>query len=200
MFQVGKVLVSRIFTTFGTAAIAANAVSGAINSFTFMPGNGFGIAILTIVGQCVGAKDFESAKYLTGKLMKLTYATVASFSLIILLTMDSIVGLFGLSPEALAIAKRFLLIHCLASPISWPSSFSLPNALRAAGDVRYCMVVSVSSMWVVRVSFAYLFAYVFRMGPIGVWLAMVSDWYVRAVFFVIRWRNGKWRTKTVIQD
>jgi putative MATE family efflux protein len=200
MFQVGKVLVSRIFTTFGTAAIAANAVSGAINSFTFMPGNGFGIAILTIAGQCAGAKDFESAKYLTGKLMKLAYATVAGFSLIILLTMGYIVDLFNLSPEAAQIAKQLLLIHCIASPLSWPSSFTLPNALRAAGDVRYCMVVSVSSMWIVRVSFAYLFAYVFQMGPIGVWLAMVSDWCVRAVFFVFRWRGGKWQTKTVIQD
>ncbi|MDR0410499.1 MAG: MATE family efflux transporter [Treponema sp.] len=200
MFQIGKVLVSRIFTTFGTAAIAANAVSGAINSFTFMPGNGFGVAVLTIAGQCAGAKDFESAKYLTGKLMKLAYATVAGFSLIILLTRESIISLFGLSPEAALIAKNFLLIHCIMSPLSWPSSFTLPNALRATGDVRYCMVVSIASMWIVRVSFAYLFAYAFHMGPIGAWIAMVSDWCVRAVFFIIRWRNGIWQTKTVIQD
>jgi putative MATE family efflux protein len=200
MFQVGKILVSRIFTTFGTASIAANAVSGAINSFTFMPGNGFGIAILTIAGQCAGAKDFESARYLTGKLMKLTYATVAGFSAIILLTMEPVIGLFDLSPEAALIAKHFLIIHCIISPLSWPSSFTLPNALRAAGDVRYCMVVAVASMWIVRVSFAYLFAYAFHMGPIGAWIAMVSDWCVRAVFFTSRWRSGRWRIKTVIQD
>jgi putative MATE family efflux protein len=200
MFQIGKVLVSRIFTTFGTAAIAANAVSGAVNSLTFMPGNGFGVAVLTVVGQCAGAKDFESAKYLTNKLMKLAYATVTGFSLIILLARVPIVGLFGLSPEAALIAKNLLLIHCIMSPLSWPASFTLPNALRAVGDVRYCMVVSIASMWIVRVSFAYLFAYAFHIGPVGVWTAMTGDWCVRAVFFVARWRSGKWRTKTVIPD
>lgn len=200
MFQIGKILVSRIFTFFGTAAIAANAISGSINSLTFMPANAFGIAMLTLVGQSIGAKDYESAKRFTSKLMKLTYATVLGFSLITLLFINRIIGIFNLSAEAQTIAKSLLLIHCIMSPIAWPLSFTLPNALRAAGDARYCMIVAVASMWIIRVLLAYVLAYFFSsMGPICVWIAMVADWCLRGVLFGNRWHSGKWREKAVIE-
>ncbi|MDR3343102.1 MAG: MATE family efflux transporter, partial [Treponema sp.] len=179
MFQIGKILVSRIFTTFGTATIAANAISGSINAVTFMPANAVALALLTIVGQCVGAGDYGATRRNTAKLLKLTYTTVIGFSMITFIFMDPILGIFKLSPEARTIAKGFLWVHCIMAPLSWPASFTLPNALRAAGDVRYCMLVAILSMWAIRVSAAYILAYPIGLGPIGVWIAMVSDWCVR---------------------
>jgi putative MATE family efflux protein len=198
MFQVGKILVSRIFTTFGTAAIAANAISGAINSFSFMPANAFGIAMITIVGQSVGAKDYGAARRHTATLIKLSYITITASSIAILIFMMPVIRVFGLSAESQSIARSLLLVHCIMSPIAWPVSFTLPNALRAAGDARYCMWVAVASMWIVRVVFAYLLAYTFGMGPIGVWVAMVADWCVRGLFYAVRWKRGRWQTKSVI--
>ena len=55
MFMVGKLLTQRIFAAFGTVAIAANAITGVINSLSFMTGSAFGITIMVVVGQCVGA-------------------------------------------------------------------------------------------------------------------------------------------------
>ncbi|GHV88655.1 MATE family efflux transporter [Spirochaetia bacterium] len=198
MFQIGKLLVSRIFTTFGTAAIAANAITASITAFSFMPANAISLALLTIVGQCAGAADYTAAKKLTAKLMKLTYGSVFVLSVITIIFMDTLLGIFGLTQEAVTIAKQLLWIHCVMAPISWSISFSLPNALRASGDVRYCMVVATVSMWLVRVLTSYLLAYPLGFGPAGVWYAMVADWCVRGVCYASRWKSGKWQSKAVI--
>jgi putative MATE family efflux protein len=198
LFQIGKILVSRIFTTFGTSAIAANAICGVINSVTFMPANAFALAMITVVGQCVGASDYKSARKGTAKLMKLTYVSVFFLSVITLVFMDPILGIFHLSPESQALAKQLLWVHCVMAPLSWPGSFTLPNALRAAGDARYCMVVAVISMWTIRISAAYILAYPLKLGAVGVWYAMVSDWCVRGICYGWRWKHGRWQDKRVL--
>jgi putative MATE family efflux protein len=154
MFQIGRLLTQRIFTFFGTTAIAANAIAGVVNSFSFMPGMAFGMALLTVVGQCVGAGDYGAAKKETAKLMKLAYITLILISGAIFIFLEPLVSLFSLSPEAHDLAKSFLRIHCISMAAGWPMSFALPNALRAAGDARYVMIVASVSMWTVRVSAA----------------------------------------------
>jgi putative MATE family efflux protein len=198
MFQIGKILVSRIFTTFGTTAIAANAVAAAVTAFPFMPAQACALALLTIVGQCIGAGNYDEAKRNNRKLMTVSYGTVIFLSLVIAVFLDPIVGLFHLSPEAHETAKRFLLYHCIAAPLFWPASFTLPNALRAAGDVRYVMITASISMWLVRVCGAYIMAYPLGFGPIGVWYAMFADWTFRTVCYVSRWRGERWKEKRVI--
>jgi len=200
MFQIGRLLTQRIFPIFGTSAIAANAVASVVNSFSFMPGTAFGIALLTIVGQCVGAGDYSEAKKQTFKIMRLAYITLFIISAFIFIFMESLVSLFSLSPEAHNLAKGFLRIHCISMALGWSLSFALPNALRAAGDARFVMAASSISMWTVRVSAAYLFTFTLGMGPLGVWLAMGADFVVRGTAFTLRWRGGKWREKQVIRD
>jgi putative MATE family efflux protein len=200
MFQLGRLLTQRIFTTFGTSAMAGNAIAGVINSFSFMPGMAFGLSLITIVGQCIGAGDYVSAKRNTAKIMKLSYLTLFIISAVIYIFMENLVSLFNLSPEAHDLAKVFLRVHCISMAIGWPMSFGLPNALRAAGDARYVMLVAVISMWTVRVSAAYLLSYTFGIGPLGVWLAMGGDFIVRGSFYLTRWVRGAWQNKTVIGD
>jgi putative MATE family efflux protein len=200
MFQIGRLLTQRIFPRFGTGAIAANAIASVINSFSFMPGMAFGIALLTIVGQCVGAKDYSEAKNQTRKIMKLAYITLFAISALIYIFLEPLIALFALSPGAHELARSFLRIHCISMALGWPVSFALPNALRAAGDARFIMIASGISMWIVRVSAAYLFTFVLGMGPIGVWLAMGADFLVRGTSFSLRWAGGRWQEKQVIKD
>jgi putative MATE family efflux protein len=200
MFQIGRLLTQRIFTTFGTSAMAGNAIAGVVNSFSFMPGVAFGMALLTIVGQCAGAKDYAAAKKQTAKIMKLAYITIIGISGLIYIFMDPLINLFSLSPEAHEFAMAFLRVHCISMAIGWPMSFALPNALRAAGDARYVMIVASVSMWTVRVSAAYLLCYVLRVGPLGVWIAMGADFISRGGFYLGRWVRGKWQQKKVIED
>jgi Na+-driven multidrug efflux pump len=200
MFQIGRLLTQRIFTTFGTVALAANAVASVVNSFSFMPGMAFGITLLTVVGQCIGAGDYEAAKKFTAKILKTAFIVIFISSLLIFIFMKQLIGLFNLSPEAHELAKSFLRIHCISMGIGWVFSFALPNALRAAGDARFVMVASSVSMWIVRVGVAYFLAFVIKAGPISVWLAMGLDFVVRGTCFITRWRKGKWQGKKVISD
>jgi putative MATE family efflux protein len=198
MFQVGRLLTQRIFPAFGVAVMAGNAVASVVNSFSFMPGMACGIALLTVVGQCVGAGDYDAAKKQCARIMKITYGTTIVLSSMIWIFRDPLISLFHLSGEAHTYAVSFLYIHCISMILAWPLSFALPNALRAAGDARYVMWVATISMWAVRVSMAYIFTYAFGLGPIGVWLAMSGDFVCRGSFYLGRWLRGRWQEKRVI--
>jgi Na+-driven multidrug efflux pump len=198
MFQIGRLLTQRIFPVFGTAAMAGNAIAGVINSFSFMPGSAFGLALLTVVGQCVGAGEYEEAKKQTARIMKMAFLTILVMNGLIFVFMENLVGLFRLSPPARDYAMAFLRVHCISMIIGWAASFVLPSALRAAGDARYVMIVAAVSMWTVRVSAAYLLTYAAGIGPLGVWFAMGGDFIVRGLCYHLRWVRGKWRTKRVI--
>ena len=200
MFMIGRLLTQRIFPVFGTAAIAANAIASVINSFSFMTGTAFSIALLTIVGQCIGARDYAAAKKQTFKIMKLAYISLIVVSIIIYIFMEPLIGMFHLSPEAGNLATSFLRIHCISMAVGWAMSFALPNALRAAGDNRYVMIAATVSMWTVRVSAAYLFTFALGIGPLGVWLAMGADFLVRGTLYGTRWVGGAWQNKRVITD
>jgi len=198
MFQIGKILITRIFTAFGTVAIAANAVSSTINSLAFMPGNGYGMGLLIIVGQCIGAGDYLAAKRYTKKIMIFAYATYLVININIFIFMNGIIGIFNLSAEAHQLCVTFLRVHCITSTLFWCPSFVLPNALKAAGDARYVMIVAACTMWIVRVCFSYLLAFPLGIGPLAVWLGMGMDFVFRGAFFVRRWLNNKWIEKKVI--
>jgi putative MATE family efflux protein len=200
MFMVGRLLTQRIFVFFGTAAIAANAIASVINSFSFMPGTAFGLTLLTVAGQCIGAGNFREAEKQTLKIMKMTYITLFFISGFIFIYMEPLVSLFQLSPEAHAMAKTFLRVHCISMALGWPMSFALPNALRASGDGRFVMIIATISMWTVRVCAAYLLTFTLGIGPLGVWLAMGGDFIVRGTFYCKRWMGGKWQTKKVITN
>jgi putative MATE family efflux protein len=200
MFQLGRLLTQRIFTVFGTTAIAANAIASVINSFSFMPGTAFGMALLTVVGQCIGAQDYEAAKKYTKKIMIYAYICIFTMSSLIFIFIEPVVSFFNLSGEAHDLVKVFLRIHCISMALGWALSFAMPNALRAAGDARYVMIIATISMWTIRVSCSYLFTFTFKMGPLGVWLAMGGDFMFRGCAYLHRWVQGKWREKKVIED
>lgn len=91
-----------------------------------------------------------------------------------------------------------VLIHNVFNATAYPFSGDLSNGLRSAGDVKFTMYVSIISTIVVRLFLSWLLGIVFDMGVIGIALAMVSDWIVRAVIFLWRQKSGKWKNFQVI--
>ncbi|MDR1787817.1 MAG: MATE family efflux transporter [Treponema sp.] len=200
MFQVGRLMTQRIFPYFGTAAMAGNAIASVVNSCSFMPGNAFGMALLTVVGQCIGAGDYAEAKRQTAKIMKAAWMTIFILSVVIYLAMDPIISIFNVSDEARLFARSYLRLHCISMALFWAFSFCLPNALRAAGDARYVMIAASVSMWTVRVSCSYLLSFAAALGPVGVWAGMGIDFISRGACYMGRWLGGRWQTKRVIRD
>lgn len=193
MFQLGKIVVLSLVSGYGTASLAANAVCNNVASFAILPGMSFGFALLTVSAQCVGAGDFEQVKYYTKRLIQVEYLCMLIANALVVLAIPGILAVYNLSEEASGYCVRILLHHSLCAITIWPLSFTLPNTLRAAADVKVTMVLSIMSMWIFRFGFSVLLGTVFHMGVFGVWVAMTIDWLVRSICFVFRYRSGKWQ-------
>ena len=168
------------------------------SGYLVLTGVALGIGLTTIVGQCLGAgKPEEAMKYLRSVVL-LNYVIIIVLDIAALLTMRPLLGLFTtLSDEGADVAAQLLHSYMLFIFI-WPLAFTVPSFLRAAGDVRFCMVVSICSMWLFRIAGAYLLVKVVHTGAIGIFIAMFLDWVFRAIVFGIRYRQGKWRQIQVI--
>jgi putative MATE family efflux protein len=207
MFQLGKILVLSLVSSFGTFAIAANAVCNVVAMFEILPGMALNLAMTTVIAQCVGAGAYDQVKYYTKKLMMMTYAGIWMINIVIVLLLPVILRAYNLSDATADISRQIKALKggatiIIGTPgrvmLIWPFSFSLPCTLRAAGDAQVTMYISLASMWICRIVFSYIFGKYMGMGVFGVWVAMVLDWIVRSIFMIIRYRSGKWMLKKVI--
>ena len=194
MFQLGKILLLSTVSVLGTAAVAANAVGNMVATFQCIPGLAIGFAMVTVVSRCVGAGDYEKARFYTGKLMKYTYVMMGIAILVSLVGLPWILQLYKVSEEAEACASQLVWLHGVLGAVFWPLSFTLPQALRAAGDTRYTMVSGTVSMWTLRVGLGILMGRYWGLGVLGVWIAMCIDWLLRVTLFVVRFKGHKWET------
>lgn len=197
MFQLGKILVLSLVSTFGTASIAANAVSNTIALFQVLPGMAMGLAVITVISQCVGAGDYRQARYYTKKLMTITYVFMILLNLLIFLLLPPIVRVYRLSAETAGLTAKIVTYHGICACIIWPMAFTLPNTLRAANDVKITMWISVFSMWIFRIVFSYILGEYLDWGVFGIWVAMTIDWLFRAVCFAVRYLRGKWQMQKI---
>ena len=200
MFQAGKLMVLNLITTFGTSAVAANAIANSISGVINVPGSAMGLAIITVIGRCIGAGDTRQAVHYTKLLVGCSYLSMLIMGSALFFSADFLATLFNLSPEAMAMASQVLKFCAIANMLFWPMAFTLPNSLRAAGDAVFTMVVSLTTMFVCRVALSYVFAcsWGLGLGLLGVWLAMFCDWIVRAVCFLWRYWRGSWKKIRVI--
>lgn len=197
LFQAGRIIVVSMISLFGTVQIAANAVANNLDGMGCIPGQAIGLAMITVVGRCVGARDNEQAAAYTRRLVRWAYLTMGLFNGAILLFVGPLVGIYALSGETMELAVLLVRIHCGCGLLLWPVAFVLPNALRAANDVKFTMTVSILSMAVWRIGFSYLLGVQMGYGAVGVWIAMVVDWVCRTICFVWRFHNGVWKTKYI---
>lgn len=193
MFQLGKIIVLSLVSTFGTYAIAANAVCNAVANFQVLPGMAINLAITAVIARCVGAGDYEQAEYFTKKLIRLVYLCMWIINIIVLCLMPLVLWAYNLSDITAQTARSVLYFHSVSACLVWPVSFSIPSVLRAAGDAKVTMVISLASMWIFRIIFSYVLGGWLGLGVLGVWIAMVIDWCVRAVCMTLRYKKGKWK-------
>lgn len=200
MFQVGKLLTQSLISGFGTAAIAANACASTVEMLADIPGTAMSLALVTIVGRCVGAGEYGQARNYTGKLIRITYIFMIVLNMILLLLAQNIAGWYNLTELGTHYAVQLIVYHSICCMLIWPLAFTLASALRSAGDAKFTMTSSVISMWIFRIVLAYVIAEGMNMGVLGVWIAMTIDWAVRAVLNVTRFLGGRWETKSLVES
>ena len=192
LFQLGRILVVSIIALFGTTQIAANAVANNLDAIAVIPGQAMSLAMITVIGQCIGSGDADQARFMAKKLLKITYLINGACCLLTIAVTPLVLRIYSLSPEALSLGMTLIFIHNGCAALIWPASFTLPNVLRAANDVRYPMVCSVASMMLLRLASGYVLAVWCNLGAIGIWIAMVGDWLCRSACFAVRFRGTRW--------
>ena len=197
MFQLGKILVLSLGSGFGTASIAANAVANSVCNVAILGGMSMGYALSSVSAQCVGAGDYEQVRYYTRKFLRYSYGAIVVMNILIVLALPLIIDIYSLSNQTGVMASDIIIYHAILAVLIWAPAFTLPNTLRAANDVGFCMWVSILSMWIFRIGFSFVLAKYAGLGVFGVWVAMTIDWAVRAAFFVFRYRGSKWELKRV---
>ena len=198
VFQLVKVALTSMAALFGTYQIAANGVAQSIWSLAALAGVAMGPVFITVIGQCVGARDLEAADYYFRKLGKYTLAVSTGWNILILVLTPFVLDFYALAPETKKLVLLLVLIHNVFNAGAFPYSGAFSNGLRAAGDVRFTMKVSLASTIGGRLLLSYVLGIVLDMGVIGLALAMAADWTIRAAVFLWRERTGKWREFQVI--
>ncbi len=192
LFQLGKILLLSLISTFGTYAIAANAVCNTLACFNVLPGQAINLALLSVAAMCIGAGDYGQARYYAKKLMWIAIGFTGALSVALAALAPWILKIYQLTPQTEGLAAEILRWHALLAVLFWVPSFTLPNTLRAAGDVIWSMVIAIVSMWIFRIGFAYIFSFYFDGGLLGVWIAMTIDWAFRGICYGLRYHGHKW--------
>jgi len=191
-FYFGRIIVLSLVATFGTAAIAANAVGGTLVMFEALPGMAIGFGMTVVIARCIGAGDYEQARYYTKKIMGIVYAAQILSCFVVLMLLPKIMDVYGLSAASTAMAYKIVWAHAIIEIFIWPLAYTLPVAFRAAGDARFPMIISTLSMIFSRIALGYVLAIYLNMGMFGTWIAMFVDWLLKAIIFLVRYLRGTW--------
>ena len=192
MFQFGKLAVQSTVSTMGTVAISAQAMTDILELVNGIFSNSVGIGLITVAGQCIGARRIEEAKYYVVKLMGIAWIGVLVSCLLVLAITKPVTWISGMEPEAANMCFELVAAMTVVKPILWVGAFGLPYGFKAAGDVRFSMIVSVCSMWIFRVALGSFLVKTFHLGLMAVWIGIFIDWLARAVIFTVRFVRGRW--------
>lgn len=194
LFTFGRVLTVSLISRYGTSEIAANGLANQVDQMGCLVGSACNMAMVTVIGQCVGAGIESQLRYYLKKMMKWTYTCHIIWNLILLAFTPLILKCYTkIEPETIRTTLFLIIIHNGLGLLFWPASFTFPNALRAMNDVKATMFISLGSMFIVRIAASYMLAPLFQSGVYAVWTAMILDWFVRITLFHWRFFSGRWR-------
>ncbi|MBE6490675.1 MAG: MATE family efflux transporter [Methanobrevibacter sp.] len=198
LFQLGRVLVLSLVSTFGTMAIAANSVGYAIGIFSVLPGFAINLGLTAVISRCVGANDYEQAKYYNKKCLVIVFISHVLINIAIFAMLPMILNIYDLSAQTAAMTTEMVIWHGIFAIIIWPLSFTLPATFRGAGDSKSVMYISLAVMFTCRILLSYVIADWMGIGVFGTWIAMFIDWYVRAGIYIYRYFSNKWTEYRVV--
>ena len=192
LFQLGRILVLSLVSTFGTMAIAANSVGYAIGIFSVLPGFAINLGFTAVISRCVGANDYEQVRFYNKKIILIVFISHIIINIVIFALLPFILEIYQLSSQTAAMTSEMVIWHGIFAVIIWPIAFTLPAMFRGAGDSKSVMYISLAVMFTCRIGLSYIIADWMGVGVFGTWIAMFIDWYVRAALYLYRYFSNKW--------
>ena len=191
LLQAAMLNLALILSQLGTAAYAAHNIGIRIAAMAFLPGWGFSVAATTLVGQELGAREPERARKVAYVSFLFALAVMTGMGLVLFVFAEPILRLFTNDADVIRAGLVVIRADGLLQPVI-AASFVFSGALRGAGDTKTTMLITIGSVWALRLVAAYLLAITFGLGLLGVWLAIGIDFASRATWFWLRFKSGKW--------
>lgn len=192
IMRFGQLVYGGLIIKIGTEAYAAHNIAGTIETFSYLPGMGFGVAAATLVGQSLGAKKTDEAQ----KYGLISYFLATGFMVVVgaifYIFAPFLAGLFSEDLEVIDLVVKVLRIIALVQPFLC-ITLVITSALQGAGDTKFPMYSTFIGIWGVRVLGVYLLGIKLNWGLVGVWLAISIDIIVRGIILMIRFMNAKWK-------
>ena len=198
MFQLGKLAIQSTVSTLGTTAIAAQAMTNILENLNGIAAIGVGVGLMTIVGQCLGAGRQDEAVYYIKKLCVIAEVIIIISCLGVFALTKPITILGGMEKASADMCFHMVMWITIVKPLVWIMAFIPGYGLRAAGDVKFSMIVSCCTMWACRFCLCVFLIRVMGFGPMGVWIGMFADWTLRGIIFTWRFHSRKWLQHKVI--
>ncbi len=192
LYQLGKIMVLSLVSSFGTMAVTANAIAGHFSMFQCIPGIAISYGLLTVISRCAGGEQFDQVRYYQKKLTFWAYGSMLLYNGILSLFIPFLLKAYQLSEETYRITFQIIMMHGIACCIIWPPSYTYSHTLQAVGETTYTMIIAIASTWIFRIGFSYLLGSKLGFGIYGVWMATFVDWAVQTLFYGIWFRRRKW--------
>lgn len=181
----------------GTFAVTTRMYMNMFAQICYMLVSAVSQAAAILIGYCIGAKDPEGADRQNWRVIRFCAPVTVGIAVLLALFAEPLFGLFSSDAQVIALGRQVMWVE-VALEVGRSLNIVLVRNLQAVGDVKFPVLLGVCSQWVVGVGLAYLLGVWMGLGLVGIWAAFALDENLRAVLFVIRWKQGKWRSiKTV---
>ncbi len=192
------IIVTSIVNTFGPTVVAAFGAAARLDQFAFLPALSIGLAVSALVGQNLGAGKFERVKEILRWSMVATLSITGVMTLVAILSPGILIKVFTNDPGVLAEGSKYLRIVGL-NYIPLAAMFTLTGVLRGAGDTFASMLITLVTLWFVRLPLAAYLAYQLGWGVSGAWWSITLSTILGTILNYIYYASGRWRRKVIVQ-
>lgn len=192
IMRIGQLIYNGMIISIGTASYVAHNIAGNIESYSYIPAMGFGLAVCTMVGISLGEDNITQAKKQTAIAYYISVGFMVLIGSIFFIFAPQLAALFTNTKEIQDLIVAVLRIIALFQPFTALVQI-MTNALQGAGDTKFPMYSTLIGIWGIRIGVGYVLAVVFKLGLIGVWWAYALDVVVRGLLLLQRFYKGKWQ-------
>jgi putative MATE family efflux protein len=194
--SLGMMAIMAIVNTFGTNVIAGYAAAIRIDSLAILPAMNFSAALATFVGQNIGAGKSDRVKRgLIATLLMSSGVSIVVMAIVVLFKFQ-LIGMFTSDTEVIRIGGEYLLIVS-SFYLLFTAMFKINGVLRGAGDTLIPMFITLTSLWIVRIPFAWIFSR--SMGETGIWWSVPAGWGIGLILSYIYYLTGRWKNMAVVK-
>ena len=198
-YNLSQMIILKVVNIFGTSVIATRVYGNMLANVCYVYSLAIGQATQVVIGYLIGAGREDEVENRVWSVSVISLVVSLAVTILIYFNSDAVFGIFSKDPVVLALGKKIIFIEIFLE-IGRAINIVMTKCLIAAGDVYYPVLTTLTFSWVVAVGGSYILGVKLGLGLQGVWLAMMLDELIRAVIFAIRFKSGKWKNKSMIEN